>query len=162
MLWYVLMSVEAMNGPIQRIDHVNIVVSQLEPATDFFLDLGFEVKAGGELEGEWLDTLIGLDAVRAEFVALTLPKGQTALELLQFKQPIGGIDPDMAKPNQLGFRHAAFAVTGIDGWYAKLVRMGVDCLSPVQDVPNYRGKRMFYFRGPEDTLLEMAEYPEIS
>lgn len=59
----------------------------------------------------------------------------------------------------LRVRHVAFKVSGIDAWHRKLEEMDIECLSGVQDVPNYRGKRMFYFRGPEDILLEMAEYP---
>lgn len=143
-----------------HIDHVNIVVRDLEPATDFFVDLGFEVKAGGSLSGDWVDAAAGLDDVEAEFVALELPLGQTVLELLKFKNPTGGVDPDIGKANQVGFRHVAFAVNDIYNWHQRLQDMGIECLSTVQSVPNYRGKQMFYFRGPEDILLELAEYPD--
>ena len=143
-----------------HIDHVNIVVTDLEPATDFFTDLGFEVRAGGTLEGDWVDAVVGLEGVDAEFIALGLPLGQTAIELLKFNNPKGDADPDVGKANQIGFRHAAFAVKGIEDWYRRLQEKGVECLSEVQSVPNYRGKQMFYFRGPEGILLEMAEYPE--
>jgi catechol 2,3-dioxygenase-like lactoylglutathione lyase family enzyme len=156
------MSGDSSSEQSSHIDHVNIVVEGLEPATDFFADLGFEVKAGGSLTGDWINTLVGLDGVEAEFVALALPLGQTVLELLKFKNPTGGVDPNIGKANQIGLRHVAFAITGIDGWYQRLQDMEVECLSPVQDVPNYRGKRMFYFRGPEDILLELAEYPRNS
>ena len=45
---------------IRRIDHVGIIVEDLPAAKAFFLDLGLEVQGEGELEGEWLDQIVGL------------------------------------------------------------------------------------------------------
>lgn len=42
---------------INRIDHVSINVYDLSEAEAFFLDLGLEVQAEWELDGEQLDTL---------------------------------------------------------------------------------------------------------
>ena len=45
---------------IQRIDHVGITVNDLPAAKAFFVDLGLEVQGEVEMEGEWLDRVIGL------------------------------------------------------------------------------------------------------
>ncbi|HYF97000.1 MAG TPA: VOC family protein [Patescibacteria group bacterium] len=145
---------------LEAIDHINLVVHDLETSAEFFEELGFERIGEGDLRGEWVDKVVGLDGVDARFIALGLPMGQAALELLSYRHPQGESDPDKSRANQEGFRHVAFKVSGIDFWHEKLEKMGVECLSDVQEVPNYRGKRMFYFIGPEGVLLEMAEYPD--
>ena len=39
-----------------KIDHINIVVTNLEEAEEFFVDLGFVPKKQASLEGEWIET----------------------------------------------------------------------------------------------------------
>lgn len=45
---------------IKNIDHINIVVRDLEKAKQFFFDLGFIVLKEGKLEGEWIDKIVKL------------------------------------------------------------------------------------------------------
>jgi catechol 2,3-dioxygenase-like lactoylglutathione lyase family enzyme len=49
---------------IHRIDHVSVIVNDPPAAKAFFLDLGLEVQGEGELEGEWLDQIVGQQLVR--------------------------------------------------------------------------------------------------
>ncbi|SOC41543.1 VOC family protein [Ureibacillus acetophenoni] len=49
---------------INRIDHVSINVNDLVAAKAFFVDLGLEVKAEWELEGEQLDRIVGIHGVK--------------------------------------------------------------------------------------------------
>ena len=49
---------------INRIDHVSINVNDLSEAKAFFLDLGLEVQAEWELDGEQLDRIVGLNDVK--------------------------------------------------------------------------------------------------
>ena len=51
---------------IQRIDHVGIIVNDLPAAKAFFLDLGLEMMGEGEIEGEWVERIIGLQDVKEE------------------------------------------------------------------------------------------------
>ncbi|WP_396631470.1 VOC family protein, partial [Lysinibacillus sp. D4A3_S15] len=46
---------------INRMDHVSINVNDLSEAKAFFLELGLEVKAEWELEGEQLSRIVGLN-----------------------------------------------------------------------------------------------------
>ena len=46
---------------IQRMDHVSVVVADLEAAKAFFLELGMELEGEAPLEGLTVDRLNGLD-----------------------------------------------------------------------------------------------------
>jgi catechol 2,3-dioxygenase-like lactoylglutathione lyase family enzyme len=52
---------------IQRMEHVGIVVDDLEAATAFFVELGLKVQGEGQVEGGWVDRVVGLEGVRVEF-----------------------------------------------------------------------------------------------
>jgi catechol 2,3-dioxygenase-like lactoylglutathione lyase family enzyme len=47
-------------------DHVGIVVDDLEAATAFFVELGLKLQDEGTVEGGWVDRVVGLEGVRAE------------------------------------------------------------------------------------------------
>lgn len=145
---------------ISRIDHVNIVVADLEAAKQFFTRLGLVLSAERELHGDWIDTTVGLKDVHARFAAMTIPGAETVVELLSYDSPVGHADPLIGNANQIGFRHIAFCVDNIDKWYSKLNELNIECYSEVQEVPNYRGKKIVYFKGPEGIILELAEYPK--
>lgn len=65
---------------INRIDHVSINVNDLSEAKAFFLDLGLEVQAEWELDGEQLDRIVGLNDVKTACVGLGMPDGQAWIE----------------------------------------------------------------------------------
>lgn len=142
---------------INKIDHINIVVSDLERTTKFFTDLGFSVEDRSELSGEWFSAIARLEDVHAEYVKLALPKSETRLELIQFTSPPSKHDPLMERANQLGFRHIAFEVSDIEETVKQLQKLGVELLSPIQTYPK-TGKRLVYFHGPDNNLLELAQY----
>src|SRR5947208_297327 len=104
----------------KKIDHINIVVSDLEVAKDFFLVLGFTVVKRQLLQGEWLDKAINLFDVKAEYIALTIPDTQTNLELIKFYTPEGNRDSYISMANQIGFRHMALEVKDIESIVAYL------------------------------------------
>jgi catechol 2,3-dioxygenase-like lactoylglutathione lyase family enzyme len=141
------------------IDHINVVVRDLEKAKQFFLDLGFVVKKQAKLEGAWIEKLVGLKNVKAEYLALGFPDKETNLELITYYSPEGESDESISLPNQLGFRHMAIAVEDIEKYYRKLKSMNVQFLSGIVD--NQRGKKLCYFLGPEGIILELAEYNRI-
>ena len=145
---------------ITHVDHVNIVVQDLDTAIEFFELLGMKVTARKLLEGKWVENVVNLSNVKAEFASLQLPDGKTVVELLKYLNPAGDADPKLGVANQIGYRHIAFSVINIEAWHKKLTELGIETLSGVQIVTNYRDKKMFYFKGPEGILLELMEYPE--
>jgi catechol 2,3-dioxygenase-like lactoylglutathione lyase family enzyme len=143
---------------IARIDHLNIVVSDLEQAKAFFFLLGFSEGLGAELDSAFLEVLSGIAGARGRFVTLLHPGSNVTIELLQF-EPDAGADPALGRADRIGLRHLAFAVTDIDATVKRLMEQGVKFLSPVQTW-GHTGKRLVYCHGPDGILLELAEYPK--
>ena len=72
---------------IKQFDHVGITVADLDAATAFFAELGLEVEGRTFLEGEFVDTVIGIPDSRTEIVMLRPPGGGTGVELARFVRP---------------------------------------------------------------------------
>ncbi|SDP66355.1 VOC family protein [Desulforhopalus singaporensis] len=143
---------------ITRPDHVNIVVSDLKQSCDFFSLLGFTKGPGGRLSGVWISEVVGLENVDADYVELTHPGSRMRIELICYRSPVSGKSPDIGKANRIGIRHIAFAVDNIEATVEKLAAAGVRFDSGIQLYPA-TGKKLVYFKGPDNILLELAEYP---
>ena len=50
---------------ILRLDHVSVVVNDLEDAIAFFVELGMELEGKAPVEGRWVDRVIGLDGIES-------------------------------------------------------------------------------------------------
>jgi len=72
---------------LARFDHVGITVADLDTVTAFFIGLGLEVEGRTFVEGEFIDTVIGIPDSRTEIVMLRPPDGGTRLELSRFARP---------------------------------------------------------------------------
>ena len=66
---------------IQRMDHVLIVVEDLEAAKAFFAELGMELEVETTVEGPWVDQTVGLNGVRADITMMRTPDGDGRVEL---------------------------------------------------------------------------------
>jgi catechol 2,3-dioxygenase-like lactoylglutathione lyase family enzyme len=146
-----------MTTSFKKIDHINIVVQDLEEAKIFFLELDFTITHTGILTGKWIDTLTQMKNVKAEYASLQLSKTETKLELLKFYLPRGIHDSKKNILNQIGLRHIAFEVEDIEKVVAKLKTKGVHFLSEIQEYKQ-TNKKLCYFEGPEGIILELAEY----
>ena len=140
---------------VHRIDHVGVIVDDLSAAKAFFLDFGFEVQGEGELEGEWLDQIVGLKGVKTAYVFLRTPDGEANLELIKFYSPSDEKGIQQTSANILGIRHIAFAVEDIEAVVAKLKKKGMEIFSEIQNYENMY--KLCYVRGPEGIILELAE-----
>ncbi|HEX9388252.1 MAG TPA: VOC family protein [Anaerolineales bacterium] len=145
---------------IRRIDHVGIIVEDLPAAKAFFLDFGLEVQGEGELEGEWLDQIVGLTDVKTAFVFLGMRDGQTNLELIKYYRPSDERDIQQPLANTLGIRHIAFIVEDIEAIVAKLKKKGQEIFGEIQSYED--SYKLCYVRGPEGIILELAEQIEKS
>ena len=70
--------------------------------TAFFVGLGFEVEGRMVMEGEFLDTVIGIPDARTEIVMLRPPDGGTGLELSSFIRPTTNRDRPTPCPTNWG------------------------------------------------------------
>ena len=140
---------------IRGFDHVGITVEDLDTVMAFFVGLGFETEGRMVLEGEFLDTVIGIRDSRTEIVMLRPPDGGTGLELSSFIRP--GHEPGSpdAMANELGLRSVVFEV---DDLQAILDRLATDGYHLVGGVGQYEGAwRMAYVRGPEGVIVALAQ-----
>lgn len=87
---------------VLKLDHIGIIVEDLEAAERFFLDLGLEREGGGTVEGAWVDAVVGLDGVRNEIAMMRTPDGHGRVELIRVDAPPGGGSPEAAPPNRPG------------------------------------------------------------
>jgi len=148
-----------------KIDHVNIVVSDLERSIAFYQDvLGLQRGFEAVLEGVWIETVTGLPGAAAECVFMEAPDQSVRLELLHYLKPDGEAVPANTLPHTPGIRHLAFQVPDLDGLVARLEALGVALVSPPVQVPfvvaSMGRKRLCYFHDPDGTLLEAAGYSE--
>jgi catechol 2,3-dioxygenase-like lactoylglutathione lyase family enzyme len=142
---------------LKKINHINVVVSNLDEAKSFFVQLGFTVGDESELSGEWISSIVALSNVMARYATLNLPGTETNLELIEYASPPSERDPNMGKANQMGFRHIAFEVENIDEIVQDLKDKGIKFISSIHAYPK-TGKRLVYFWGPDGILLELAQY----
>jgi catechol 2,3-dioxygenase-like lactoylglutathione lyase family enzyme len=140
---------------IRRFDHVGITVADLDTVTAFFVGLGLEVEGRTFVEGEFIDTVIGIPNSRTEIVMLRPPGGGTAVELSTFVRPDHEPGSPAAMANVLGLRNVAFEVGDLQ---AAVDRLAADGYGLVGGIGQYEGVwRMAYVRGPEGIIVSLAE-----
>src|SRR3984893_7133301 len=97
-----------------RFDHVGITVVDLDAATQFFVTLGLEIEGRTFVEGEFIDTVIGIPGSRTEIVMLRPLGNGTGIELSSFVRPSCVPGPPAAMANEVGLRSVAFEVHDLD------------------------------------------------
>lgn len=141
---------------IRRMDNVLIVVDDLEAATAFFAELGMEPEGATQVEGPWVDRVVGLDGVRADIVMMRTPDGHGRVELSKFQTPPAiSSEPRNAPANTLGIRRIMFAVDNVEDVLARLRTLGAEL---VGEIAQYEESyRLCYVRGPEGIIIGLAE-----
>lgn len=143
---------------IKRVDHLNIVVRDLDESIRFFKLLGFSEGISAELDSAFLGRVTGIDCVGGRFVALHHPASDLSIELLKFDTDSTAAS-DIGRATGIGLRHLAFSVSDIEAEVERLQAHGVRFVGPVQTWEK-TGKRLVYFYGPDGILLELAQYPD--
>jgi catechol 2,3-dioxygenase-like lactoylglutathione lyase family enzyme len=140
---------------IQRFDHVGITVADLDLVADFFLKLGLEAEGRTFVEGDFLDTVIGIPDARTEIVMLRPPGGGCAIELSAFVRPDHEPGQPDAMATVLGLRNVCFEV---DDLHATLEELAADGYGLVGGVGRHEDIwLMAYVRGPEGIIVSLAE-----
>ena len=108
------------------------------------------------VEGRWVDSVVGLENVRAEIAMMRTPDGHGRVELTKFHAPAAvRAEPKSAPVNALGIRRIMFAVDDIEDVLARLRAHGA---ALVGEVVQYEDRyRLCYIRGPEGIIVALAE-----
>ncbi|TFV86826.1 VOC family protein [Blastococcus sp. CT_GayMR16] len=141
---------------LQRLDHVSVVVDDLEAAIAFFAELGMELEGRAPIEGPSVDRLNGLDGVRVDIAMMRTADDHGRLELTKFHTPAAvSTQPDNALGNTLGLRSIMFTVDDIDAAVAGLRAHGAELIGEV--VQYQDSYRLCYVRGPVGIIVALAE-----
>lgn len=150
---------------VKHIDHINIVVTDLERSVRFYVDLlGLRETRRARLTGAWIEAIVGLAGVDAEVAYVQPQGGGPRIELIRYHAPEGVDLPENARPNTRGLRHIAFQVEDMDGLHARLTEAGVPFFGPPVPVPHGvvrhddGDKSLCYFLDPDGVILELAAY----
>jgi catechol 2,3-dioxygenase-like lactoylglutathione lyase family enzyme len=136
-------------------DHISVVVDDLEAAQAFFAELGLELEGAMPVEGRWVDRVNGLDNVRVEIAMMRTPDGHGKLELTKFHSPALSAEPENAPPNTLGLRSVMFAVDDVEDVVARLRDHGGELLG---EIVRYEDLYLLcYVRGPAGIIVSLAE-----
>src|SRR5690348_12998433 len=104
--------------------NVGIVVEDLDAAIEFFAVLGLELEGRAPIEGDWVDRVAGLRAMRVEIAMMRTPDGHSRLEISRFFAPPVLTDHRRAPVNALGYLRVMFTVADIDDTLVRLRKCG--------------------------------------
>jgi catechol 2,3-dioxygenase-like lactoylglutathione lyase family enzyme len=140
---------------VRRFDHVGITVADLDAATQFFVALGLEVEGRTFVEGEFIDTVIGIPGSKTDIVMLRPPDNGTGVELSRFVRPGCAQGTPAAMANEIGLRSVAFEVDDLDAAIYKARSAGYELVGGIGE---YEASwRMAYVRGPEGIIVALAQ-----
>lgn len=124
---------------LSQIHHVAIIVSDYEKSKEFYVEK------------------LGFDIIRENYRAdrndykLDLKLGDAELEIFGMKNPPSRV----SGPEACGLRHLAFKVKHIEEVVEELRKKGIET-EPIRK-DDYTGKKMTFFRDPDNLPLELHE-----
>lgn len=141
---------------IRRMDHVGVVVDDMEAAVGFFCLLGMEVEGRAPVAGPWVDRVSGLDGACVDITMMRTPDGHGRIELTAFRTPPPiRPEPAQAPSNTLGLRSVMFAVEDIDDVVSRLREHGAELIGTLERYED--SYRLCYVRGPAGIIVALAE-----
>lgn len=148
---------------VREIGAVGMTVNDLGRELHFFTNtLPFELVSISEAGGKEQDALLGLSNVRLRVATLKL--GDEKILLTEYVGKKGRPIPPDSRSFDRWFQHIAIVVSDMDKAYARLLEDKVTHVSTMpQTLPDWNkdagGIKAFYFRDPEDHVLEIIWFP---
>jgi len=140
---------------IRSVRHTGIVVRNLKESVEFYCALGFVEDNRDVEEGVFIDTVVGLQNTKLEWVKLKALDGYI-LELLQYHSHPERKSITKQKSNQLGSSHIAFSVDCINTVCEKIKKIGGSMVnSPA--LTNDKKVKVAYCHDNEGNLIEIVE-----
>ena len=140
----------------EGLDHMTIVVSDLDGAKAFFGLLGFVERIAVVAQGEVISRYMGIEDWEADHVTLVLEGAPThqEVQLLRFHRPAAAPDEGAGSLARIGFSHVCFRVADMDAMLAHLDAHGI---VPRGDILDFHDRRLAFIDGP-GVVVELAEW----
>ena len=147
---------------VAAVESVALTVTDMERSVAFYAGvLGFEKQSDAEVGPDY-ERVQGIFGMRARVVRLSL--GAERIELWEYLVPAGRPVPPDSRSNDRWFQHIAIVVSDMDRAYAWLRQHRIKHASTGPQRlpdwnPNAAGIRAFYFKDPDDHVLEVIWFP---
>jgi catechol 2,3-dioxygenase-like lactoylglutathione lyase family enzyme len=161
MAWLYLFSLSAY-AAVHQLQSIGLTVSDLDAEVRFFTQvLPFQEVSRAEIKGQAADDLLGLRLANLKLARLRL--GDEIITLTEHQTKGRPLPPD-SRSYDHWFQHIAIVVRDMDQAYELLRRHRVQYVSTApQTLPEWNkgaaGIKAFYFRDPEDHVLEIISFP---
>lgn len=148
---------------VREVGTIGLTVNDLARELHFYTNtLPFELVSISNASGQAMDTLLGLTHVRLR--AATLKLGAEQITLTEHISQKGRPIPPDSRSHDRWFQHIAIVVRDMDQAYARLLAHKATHVSTSpQTLPDWNreagGIKAFYFRDPEDHVLEIIWFP---
>src|SRR5262245_9306761 len=148
---------------VREVGAIGLTVDNLERELNFFTNtLPFELVSISDACSKEQDTLLGLTGAKLRIATLKL--GHESVTLTEHLAKKGRSIPQDSRSFDHWFQHIAIVVSDMDEAYAQLLRHKVRHVSTApQTLPEWNkdagGIKAFYFRDPEDHVLEIIWFP---
>ena len=140
---------------IKAVRHSGVVVRSLEKSVKFYCSLGFIEDNRAIETGVFIDTVVGLQNTKLEWVKLKAPDGYL-LEILQYHSHPEQKSIIKQKSNQLGCSHLAYSVDNINAICEKIEKIGGSIVNrPI--LTNDKKIKVAYCHDNEGNLIEIVE-----
>ncbi len=153
----------ALHAGVTEVGAIGLTVGNLEREVAFFTEvLPFEKIAESHASGDAVERLHALPGAHTRTATLRL--GAETITLTEFVAPKGRPIPADSRSFDRWFQHIAVVVHDMDAAYAVLAKHKVTHVSTAPQTlpawnPNAGGIKAFYFRDPEDHVLEIIWFP---
>ena len=157
-----ILTLPALAG-VREVGAIGLTVGDLNRELVFYTNtLPFELVSISEASGKEQDALLGLKNVKSRIATLKL--GDESIMLTQYRANKGRPIPQDSQSYDHWFQHIAVVVSDMDKAYARLLAHKVTHVSTApQTLPDWNkdagGIKAFYFRDPENHVLEIIWFP---
>jgi catechol 2,3-dioxygenase-like lactoylglutathione lyase family enzyme len=139
---------------IRQLDHVGLTVADLDSATAFFADLGLEVEGRTFVEGEFIDTVIGVPNSRTEISCY----GHPAEEPGSSSRASSGPTTSPDRPPRWRTSWVCAACFQVDDLQAAVDGLAANGYGLVGGIGQYENTwRMAQVRGPQGIVVSLTE-----
>ena len=157
-----VLTLPALSG-VREVGTIGLTVNNLDKELAFFTNtLSFELVSVSKTGGKEQGALLGLKNVNLRVATLKL--GDERITLTEHLTDKGRPIPQDSRSFDRWFQHIAIVVSDMDKAYEQLLAHKVTHVSTApQTLPNWNknagGIRAFYFRDPENHVLEIIFFP---